>query len=291
MSHKSERMSESELKEYEYRYYKDLKKDCFRVKISNSIYRCPFCPDKQDYRLSELSRHASRYASGSLSRGIKDKARHSALQHYIERYLDVSCRSEHVEKDQLFVWPWMGIVANIARELKNGRYVGESGTKLRDEFMLKGFHPMRVHPLWNRDGHSGFAILEFHTDWDGFMNAMNFERSFEAECCGKRDYYSSRHRGDKLYGWVARDDDYHLKSIIGDHLRRTGDLKTVSGKEAEDKRKTSKLVSGLANTLKEKNRELEQVRSEYDAVNVSLNRVMDQKEKMMKSFNDGMLKL
>ncbi|XP_057433590.1 factor of DNA methylation 4-like [Lotus japonicus] len=199
------------------------------------------------------------------------------------------------ESDPLFVWPWMGIVANVPTEFKNGRYVGESGTKLRDEFTLKGFNPLKVHPLWNRNGHTGFAIVEFNREMDGFSNAMKFERHFEAQHCGKRDYYNTRQqrgpRDDKLYGWVARDDDYHHKSIIGDHLRKKGDLKTLSGKETEDNRKTLKLVSGLVDTLKTKTKELDDVRSKFDEINVSLNKVMDQKEEMTEFYNNEIKKM
>ncbi|TKY48414.1 Factor of DNA methylation 4 [Spatholobus suberectus] len=332
MTRQPERIRESDFEYYERIYYKDLKNDRYEFKISKSSYRCPFCPGKQDYLLNELLKHALRFVKDSRSMRIKDVAKHSALQLYIKRYLDVNDRSEKivndrsgkvvndrsgkvgndrsrevgndrfrevgndrsekVGKDQLFVWPWMGIVANIATEFKDGRHAGESGANLRDEFTLKGFHPLRVHPLWNRNGHSGLAIVEFCKDWEGFTNAMNFERSFEAEHCGKRDYYNLRHRGgDRLYGWVARDDDYNSKSIIGDYLRRTGDLQTVSGKQAEDKRKTSLLVSGLAKTLKVKNENLERVCSQYDDINVSLNRVMDEKEAMIESYNNEIKKM
>ncbi|RDY02379.1 Factor of DNA methylation 4, partial [Mucuna pruriens] len=328
MSRQSERILESDFEYYERKYYKDLKSDYYKFQVSGSSYRCPFCPARQDYSLNELLKHASRIVRDSRSMRIKDIAKHSALQLYIERYLDVSDRleevvndrsgkvvndrsekvvndrsekvvndrsemvvydrSEEIVKDQLFVWPWMGIVANIATEFKDGKRTGESGTNLRDEFTLKGFNPLRVHPLWNRNGHSGFAIIEFSKDWEGFTNAMNFERSFEAEHYSKRDYYNLRHKVDRLYGWVARDDDYHSKSIIGDYLRKTGDLQSVSGKQAEDKRKTSLLVSDLANTLKVKNEKLEQVCSKYDDINVSLNRVMDEKEAIIESFNNEM---
>ncbi|XP_061353289.1 factor of DNA methylation 4-like [Gastrolobium bilobum] len=255
MSHQSERIRESDFKYYERRYYDDLKNGCFTIKISNSTYRCPFCLDRQDYSSSELLKHASRFAKGSHSREIEDRAKHFALQLYIERY------------------------------------VGESGTKLREEFTLKGFRPLRVHPLWNHNGHSGFAIVDFSTEWDGFTNAINFERSFEAEHCGKKDYYSLKCRGDRLYEWLARDDDYHMNSIIGVHLRKKGDLKTVSEKQADDKRKTSQLVSSLANTLKMKNKELEWVRSKYDEIDLSLNKVIEQKEEMIKSFNNEIQKM
>ncbi|KAL2332137.1 hypothetical protein Fmac_019718 [Flemingia macrophylla] len=318
MSRPMERARESDFDYYKRVCYKDLKNDYYKFKISESSYRCPFCMDKQYYSLNELLKHALRFVNDSRSMRIKDMAKHSALQLYIERYLDVddkseknvsdrsgkvvgnrsekfvndssenvvSDRSEKVGKDQVFVFPWMGIVANIATEFKDGRRIGEGGANLRDTFTLKGFHPLRVHPLWNRNGHSGYAIVEFSKDWEGFTNAMNFERNFEAEHCGKKDYYNLRHRGDGLYGWVARDDDYNSKGVIGDYLRRTGDLQTVSGKQEEEKRKTSLLVSGLAKTLKVKNEDLEQVCRKYDDISVSLNRVMDEKETMIEIYNN-----
>lgn len=81
-----------------------------------------------------------------------------------ENVVIVNDRSEKVAKNQLFVWPWMGIVANIATEFKGGRCIGNIGSKLRDEFTLKGFHPLKVQSLWNRYGHSGFSIVEFSKD-------------------------------------------------------------------------------------------------------------------------------
>lgn len=356
MTRQPERVRESDFDYYERVYYKDLKNDYYKFKISKSSYRCPFCMDQQDYSLNELLKHASTFVEEPRSMRIKDVAKHSALQLYIERYLGLNDRSEKnvsdrsgkvvgnrserfvrdsagvvvndssqkvvsdrygkvvsnnrsekivndrsivvvnddskkVGKDQLFVWPWMAVVANIATEFKDGKRIGESGANLRDEFTLKGFHPLRVHPLWNRNGHSGYAIVEFSKDWEGFTNAMNFERNFETEHCGKRDYYNLRHRGDRLYGWVARDDDYNSKCVIGDYLRRTGDLQTVSGKQAEEKRKTSLLVSDLAKTLQVKNENLEQVCSKYDDITVSLNRVMDEKEAMIESYNNAIKKM
>lgn len=233
---------------------------------------------------------------------LKEKARHSALETYIERYLYRNRSPEHVAKrskkeclepvdDQLFVWPWMGIVANIKTEFKDGRHVGESGTKMKEEFAKKGLNPLRVHPLWKHYGHTGFAIVEFNKDWDGFKNAMDFERSFEVDQCGKVDYNKKIKEGDRLYGWVARKDDYDSKGVIGDHLRKHGDLKTVSGKQAEDERKASKLVLGLTQTLEMKNEQLKKVESKYYETSASLNKLMEQTEDMVKFFNDGILKL
>lgn len=57
--------------------------------------------------------------------------------------------NENYVEDGLYVCPCMGAVANIPIQLKSGCYVGEGGSKLRDELMKKGFKPLRVHSLWS----------------------------------------------------------------------------------------------------------------------------------------------
>lgn len=286
-----EKISKSELKDLEYKYYKELKNGTVNVKASNSSYTCPYCPGKSqtDYILKELLQHATVIGRGSRRSGVKEKARHMALENYIKKYLDSKDRVHN--RDQLFVWPWMGVVANIKTRLEGGRHVGESGTKLRDELKIEGFNPVRVHPLWNRCGHSGFAIVDFNKDWDGFKNAMSFEKRFQVNHCGKEDYYVGNNRGEKLYGWVAREDDYNLKGIVSDHLRKHGDLKTLSGIEAEDQRKTSKLVTNLTDTLGTKSLCLKEMAGKYLETSDSLNKVMEQKDEKIKLYNEGMLLL
>ena len=198
--------------------------------------------------------------------------------------------STKLDGDQEFVYPWMGIIANIQTEWKNGKRVAESGAKLRDELSRKGFSPQKVNPIWSYKGHTGFAIVEFKNDWAGFNNAMSFEKSYEVEHCGKRNYYGDRNLGSKLYGWVARRDDYYARGSIGEHLSKNADLKTVSAKEAEDQRKASKLVSNLTNTLEIKSLHLKEMQNKYLETNASLNTLMEQKDKMLKAYNERMLK-
>lgn len=199
----------------------------------------------------------------------------------------------NIDEDKMFVWPWMVVLANIVTRFdpNSGKHVGKSNKKIKEELITKGFQPVKVTALWNFKGQSPFAIVDFGKEWVGFNNAMKLESSFQGEHCGKRDYLGPKERGDRLYGWMARGDDYHFKDIVGSHLRENGDLKTVSGKEAEDNRKAMKLVSGLANTLKLKNMELEQTASKYDEANVVLRRVMDQKEGMVELFNKEISKM
>ncbi|KAL5747852.1 hypothetical protein ACOSP7_024868 [Xanthoceras sorbifolium] len=304
MPHSSEEagITEADVEEYEYGQYTKLKKGYLKVKISNSLYRCPFCYGnrKRDYRFKELLEHASGVGR-SRSRILREKAQHLALEKYMNRHLVVKDRSEPATKpasksnysevydhgkDQLFVHPWVGIVANIKTIIKDGKYIGESGSKLRDELRNKGFNVLKAQPLWNYEGHSGYAVVEFDKDWAGFKDAIMFEKSFEVDHHGKKDYYSAKNRGDKPYGWVARDDDYASKSLVGFHLRKIGDLKTVSGKEAEEQRKTTKLVIKLTDTLETNKVRLEEMQRKCSETSTSLDIVMREKDDMVKSFNE-----
>ncbi|XP_039004450.1 factor of DNA methylation 4-like [Hibiscus syriacus] len=201
-------------------------------------------------------------------------------------FVDDQMSNLQKKDDDVFVYPWMGIIANIPTTIQNGRKVGGSGSRLRDDLTEKGFNPSRVHPLWNRHGHSGFAIVEFKKGWDGFNNAFMFDKSFEQEQCGKKDYFSPRMERDKLYGWVARDDDYYSKGLVGEYLKNNGDLKTVSDKEAEDHRKDSTLVTTLTNTLETKNQRLKEMEKKYTKVKMSFWALMDEKDEMIKAYNE-----
>lgn len=202
---------------------------------------------------------------------------------------DQQLRLSSAKNDQQFVWPWMGVIANIKTEVKDGRFVGESGTKLKEELEKKGFNPVRVQPLWNYRGHSGLAVVEFNKDWVGFCNAIAFEKSYETERRGRRDFYVSKDRGDKPFGWLAYDDDYYSKGILGDHLRKKGHLRTLSDKEAEEQRKRSMLVADLQKTLEIKNSRLLEMESKYNETKHSLDNLVTQKDEMLRAHNEGIM--
>ncbi|XP_058748346.1 factor of DNA methylation 4-like [Vicia villosa] len=341
MYRKSERteFNDLDLEYYERRYYNNLKDDHYKLEVSDSTFRCPFCFNKDYYSLTDLLRHASRIADDVHGETVKEIGRHSALERYLDfkisedksdDMMDVDTdrsRSVNVAKDKAsrvnvsdgkslngnavkdrsldvgiakgkspvvntgedeFVWPWMVVLANNVTEFdpKSGKYLGKSYRKIKDELLEKGFKPLKGIALWNVKGQTQFVIVDFGKEWDGFHNAMKLERKFEADHCGKRDYVGLRERGDKLFGWMARRDDFNSKDIVGKHLRGNGDLKTVSGKEAEDNRKALKLVSDLTNTLKQKNKEVEITYSKCVEANEFLERVMNEKEEMLELFNN-----
>lgn len=193
--------------------------------------------------------------------------------------------------DVMFVHPWKGILANISRSFneKTGKFAGESGSKIREELISKGFNPHKVEPLWNgRVGFTGFALVYFGRDWDAFRNATMFENHFEVNQCGKRDYDAARDRGDELYGWIAKREDYYSRTVVGEHLKKQGDLVTVSGKEAAEQRKAMSLVSNLETTLETKSTNLEEIESKYKETSTALQRSMREKDEMINAHNESM---
>lgn len=287
-------ISDSEIDEYEDKSYKCLKSGELKVKNSENSYKCPFCAGKkkQDYRYKEILQHATGVAISS-NRGAKVKAKHRALANFLKNDVAESSPSSQLmivdpepskpKEEDLFVFPWMGVVVNVPTELKNGRHVGESGTKLKEQFSR--FNPLKVIPLWNYRGHTGNSIVDFSKDWSGFKDAMAFETHFEAKHLGKNDWYQKKHSTSEIYGWVARADDYHSGGPIGDHLHKNGDLKTITDLTNEESRKTDKLVANLANEIEVKNKHLQELECKYNQTNLSLDKAMEEKEALLQAYN------
>ncbi|KAL6526112.1 hypothetical protein OROHE_015636 [Orobanche hederae] len=187
---------------------------------------------------------------------------------------------------ELFVCPWKGVVANIPIQWENGRYVGESGSKLKHELTKQGFNPLRVHPLWNFKGHSGYAIVEFKSDWIGLSDALRFEKAYEANHQGKRDYFEVEEWGVKLFCWVAREDDYHSGNVIGDYLKRNSDLKTIVEYQEEERNKNRMLVATLSNTVEAQNMRLVEMETKYKETSISLSSLIGEKDEMIRHFNE-----
>ncbi|KAJ0103008.1 hypothetical protein Patl1_06410 [Pistacia atlantica] len=276
MDHSSEEdsdISESEMVEYKDKSYEKLKSGNCNVKISEENFICPYCPKKRkrDFLYKDLLQHASGVGkSTSDKRSVKERANHLALAKYLEKDLENEGSSSKRAKeddppiscnhDEKFVWPWVGVVVNIpTRRVDNGRFVGESGSKYRDELIKRGFNPTRVHPLWNYRGHSGTAIVEFKKDWPGLHNAMSFEIAYEADHHGKK----------------------------GLHLRKVGDLKTISEMMEEEARKQDQLVSNLTNMIEEKNKHLQEMEKRCTETSNSVEKLMVEKDKLLQAYNEG----
>lgn len=297
-------ISESEIEEYGEKSYEELKKGNHELKVSEDKYTCPYCPRKrkQDYLFKELLQHASGIGTGnSKKRRPREKANHLGLAKFLESDGQSQASSskqvanddplsscDHEEK---FVWPWTGIVVNILTQYKDGRYVGESGSRLRDDLRARGFNPKRVHPLWNFRGHSGTAVVEFNKDWLGLHNALSFEKDYELNNHGKQHWKAKDTEKSGLYAWVARADDYNSSGIIGEHLRKIADLKTIAEMQAEEARKADKLVTNLTNVLENKKKSLLEMESRFNETSNSFNQLAEEKDKLHQAYNEEIRKI
>ncbi|XP_011027214.1 PREDICTED: protein INVOLVED IN DE NOVO 2 [Populus euphratica] len=298
--------SQSEMDNYEDRSYEELKNGNHQVKISDETFACPYCPTKKrkrDYVYQDLLQHATGVGKSlSEKRTAKEKADHLALVKYLEKDLAAAGSSSKpagktenpssCSQNDKFVWPWTGIAVNLpTRRAEDGRFVGESGSKFRDELKSRGFKPTRVHPLWNFRGHSGTAIVEFNKDWPGLHNAISFEKAYEADQQGKKEWFASSGEKSGIYCWVARADDYNSNNIIGEHLRKIGDVRTISDLIEEEARKQDKLVFNLTNVIETKNRYLKEMELRCSETSASLNKLVQEKEKLLHAYNEEIRKI
>ncbi|XP_061998379.1 protein INVOLVED IN DE NOVO 2 [Rosa rugosa] len=306
MDHSSDEdtdLSDSELDEEVEQYLEELKNGKHRVKGADGVFMCPFCQRKRkrDFNLKDLLQHASGVGkSNSDKRSMEEKAKHMALTKYLENVAEAGSSKPVAEKeppvdcdhDEKFVWPWIGVVVNIpTRRANDGRFVGESGSKLRDEYIRQGFNPSRVHPLWNYRGHSGSAVVEFKKDWPGYVNAMAFERAYEADRHGKKDWFADGDQKSGLYAWVARTDDYKANNIVGEHLRKIGDLKSISEIMEEEARKQNSLVSNLTSIIEVKNKDLEEMELKCNETTNAIKNVITEKDKLVQAYNEEIKKI
>ncbi|KAF8393058.1 hypothetical protein HHK36_021299 [Tetracentron sinense] len=294
-------ISESEINDYIDKPYEQLRAGQHKVQNSSSTFRCPFCAGKkkQDYRYKDLLQHASGVGKGSSNRSAKQKANHLALAKYLETDIanesgPTQCTVEpepvtkHPEQEDLFVWPWTGVVVNMLTK-QDGKEVGENAFWLKE---FSKYRPVEVHVLLNDQDCTGSAIMEFSKDWTGFKNAMEFEKAFEAVHHGKKDWNAERMLpGENMYGWFARADDYNSEGPIGDYLREKGALKTISNIVQEAMQETNNIVATLANEIDVTNENLDEWQYKYNEKSMSISRMIEEKDKLHHAYNEEMRKM
>ncbi|MED6158272.1 hypothetical protein PIB30_031230 [Stylosanthes scabra] len=286
------------------RSYQQLKKmGNHNVKTSDETFTCPYCPKKRkrDYAYRELLEHASGVGqSSSQKRSATEKADHLALLQYLKKDLIyVNGPSKPIEditylvnSDEQFVWPWTGIVVNIPTiQTEDGRCVGQSSAMLRDEYKSRGFNPRRVLALWSSQVHSGTALVEFNSNWLGLDDALRFERAYELDHHGKKDWLAYTEQKYGIYAWVARVNDYKLNNIVGEQLRKMRDVRTIKQLMEEEARKQDKLVFNLTNTIQEKNKLLKEMEVKYSEATIKMDIVMGEIDKLTKSHDEEMKKI
>ncbi|KAI8529381.1 hypothetical protein RHMOL_Rhmol12G0221200 [Rhododendron molle] len=289
-------LSDSEINEYKEKPYEEFRTGKYKVKNVNGTLRCPFCAGKkkQEFKYKDLLQHASGVSKGSANRSAKQKANHLALATYLEndlaneaeqlppKVIEVAPAYKKSEQNDLYCWPWTGIVTNIIDESGNGKELGSS------EYWLKKFskyRPSEVEILYDDHNQTAQAVVRFDNDWTGFKNAMLFEKSFETNHHGKKDWTAQKEfPGLNIYGWFARADDYNSKGPVGGYLRKKGELKTISNLVQEATQDRNKIVANLATEIDLKNQNLNELQYKYNEKTMSLSRMLEEKDMLHQAF-------
>lgn len=293
-------ISESEIDDYVSKPYQELEQGKYQVRKPNGTLRCPFCvgKKKQEYAYKDLMQHASGVGKGSANRGAKQKANHLALAKFMENYLSNGLEqvnwppepapvSQPVVQRELFCWPWTGIVVNLSNEENEG----SSGAEyLKNQFSR--CKPVDVEVFCNDQDQTMQAVIIFEKDWTGYHNAVEFERSFEANRCGKKEWNEQKENpGSDMYGWVARADDYQAEGRLGNYLRTNGQLKTLNDIIREAKQGKDSVVVSLANEIEIKMEDLDAMLSKVNEQNMSLSKMLVEKDRMQHVFLEDSRKM
>lgn len=296
-------LSDSEINEYKEKPYEELRTGKYKVKNVNGTLRCPFCAGKkkQEFKYKDLLQHASGVSKGSANRRAKQKANHLALATYLEndlaneaeqlppKVIEVAPVSEKSEQNDLYCWPWTGIVTNIIDEPGNGKELGSR------EYWLKKFSkykPLEVEIFCDDQNQTVQAVVRFDNDWTGFNNAMLFEKSFETNHHSKKEWTAQKEvPGLNIYGWFARADDYNSEGLVGEYLRKKGELKTISNLIQEATLDRNKIVANLATEIDLKNQNLDELQYKYNEKTMSLSRMLEEKDMLHQAFYEESRKM
>lgn len=184
----------------------------------------------------------------------------------------------------------IGVLVNIPTTMTQDGLscTGDSGPKLKDELIRRGFKPIRVRTVWDRFGHSGTGIVEFNRDWNGLHDALVFKKAYQADGHGRKDWLCGSADAN-LYAWLANADDYYRANYLGENLRKTGDLKSISRFAEEEARKDQNLVHRLNVTVENKQNRLKKLEEKYSKDSVELKNETEEKEKILHGYNEGEL--
>ena len=183
-------ISDSDIVEHKEKTYAQLRAGKLKAKHGENTFRCPFCPGKkkQDYNLKDLLQHATGIGAAP-KRSAKVKATHLGLAMFLEKDIASSLekplqvvvyKPKTTKSDEeVFVWPWMGIVVNLQYELKGEKYFWESEERLRAQHSW--FRPLQVTILGDDKDQTFCAIIKFAKDWSGLKDALAFEKHFIVE--------------------------------------------------------------------------------------------------------------
>ncbi|CAL1387046.1 unnamed protein product [Linum trigynum] len=288
-------ISESEINDHVDKPYEQLRSQHYKVQVNGAL-KCPFCAGKkkQGYKYKDLLQHATGVGKGAASRSGKQKANHLALAKYLE--IDLADLADETltrplpqptnqssDQEDKFAWPWMGIVVNISAARSADSQVQDDSEYWSRSFAK--YKPAKVQVLWNDNHQASQAVLHFDSDWNGFTKATDFEKAFESQRRGKKDWKARENDpGSSFYAWCARSDDYNSDGPVGEYLRKEAKLTTISGIVQETNQNRNTVVAGLTDEIAKTNQDLDKLQSMYNKNAMTLSRTLEEKDKLHNAF-------
>ncbi|RDX70380.1 Factor of DNA methylation 1, partial [Mucuna pruriens] len=285
-------ISESEKEDYKEKSYDQLKAGKYKIKNANGTLRCPFCEGKkkQAFQFKDLLQHASGICPGSSKRSVNERAKHLALAQYLKEDLsneldnsnsqaklhELEIVIEQPNPDDRFVWPWTAIVTNIFGKPQHEPEDYDSKHWLRK---FEPYKPKEAHVLRSAEDPKGYVVLEFGTEWTGFMQVMKLDTDFVSDHRGKKDY-ESRKMGvaSGLYAWCARAGDYNSEGLVGTYLRAKAELKTTSKVMQDAWKEKSETLVHLLGEIGHANKKIGEMKTKYTEYNMSLKNMMAERD-------------
>ncbi|KAH1210105.1 Factor of DNA methylation 1 [Glycine max] len=185
----------------------------------------------------------------------------------------------------MFVTPhqWLavkmrGIVAYIFGKPKHEPVECDSMYWLRK---FEQYKPEGAYVLHCAEDPTGYVVLEFGTEWTGFMQMMKLDRDFLVDHHGKKDYYESRKMGysSGLFGWCAQAEDYNSEGLVGNFLRQKAELKTTLMVAQESLNEKTETLDHLYGEIGSVNKKISEMESKYIKDYMSLDKMMKEIEK------------
>lgn len=288
-------ISESEITDSIERIYSQLQSKHYKVKKSGG-YKCPFCPfkKKQRYQYKDLLQHASSIGT-SHKHQPKMKAQHQALAKYMKHDLvdpklahqvvAINPAPPHRKDEEKYVWPWKGILVNLPVKYQGDEYMGKTADEIKE--IISQFNPFEVCPLWDSKGHTGRCIVDFGADWDGFHNAMSFDKHFQSRGVGRLKWQDREHKSKEVHGWIAMEVDFNRSGLVADHLRQHGVLKSVDDVVRDEFNKSGSRVTHLAVQIEAMNQDIYEMEYKCNLSALSLAQAMEDTEMLTQTYNEG----
>lgn len=288
-------ISDSDIAEHKEEICAQIRAGKLKVKRGEA-FRCPFCPGRkrQDYNLKDLLQHATGMGAAS-KRSAKVRASHLGLAMFLEKDIASSLeqplqivpyKPKTPKDEEIFVWPWMGIVVNLQCELKGEEFSRESEERLTAQ--LSRFRPLQATILGDEKDQPFCAIIKFAKDWSGFKDAVAFENHFVLEHYSKLDWKDRNCRKDDLYGWLAKTNDYNSPGPIGEYLRKNGNLKSVADLEREGLKETGERVAHYALQIADTNTHMLELEEKKNVNAMKLARMLEENDRLVEEHNESM---